>query len=141
MEEYKDILDYFAHEAFQIGKKAPDRPQYSLKELLQQPTAGEYIETAMAYYLVEQSNHDLLDGNSQVSAHEVVSKFEKLYNLGVFLFTITSVDPDNSQAIRIDLFVWNGTEYIIINESVKNYLLETEKLGEEDEIGSNNNGH
>ena len=132
MKEFKDIFDYFAHKAFQIGLEAPRKPQYTLKEILHS-SVGNFMAQALAHYLIEQSNQDLFDGKSEISAHETVSKFEKLYNLGVFLFEISF----NAPAIRIDLFVWDGSEYRIITESVNNYLLETEKLEEKGQNGEN----
>ena len=134
MEEFKDIFDYFAYRAFQVELKAPEKPQYTLKEIFRFPLVGEMIKQALAHYLLEQHNLGLLDGSTEVEATEAASKFNKLYNLGVFVFEISFLDPENSFDVRVDLFVWNGEEYKIINEDINNYLLETEKLEKNSEI-------
>ena len=138
MEEFNDILDYFADAAFQVGSEAPTTPLYPLREILRSRVVGELIAQAMIYYLMEQDNHGVLDGSDDVCAHEVVSKFEKLYNLGVFLFEVTLKDPVKAQDnFQVDLFVWDSGKYININESVNNYLLETENLKENVQNGEN----
>ena len=130
MEEFKDIFDYIAYGAFQIGIEAPNKPQYTLRDILRSSVGG-WIEEAMAHYLIEQNEAGLIKASTKLEAHEVVEKFEKLYNLGVFLFEAALAGPHD---VRLDLFVWDGESYKIIGKIVSDYLLETEKLGEEDEI-------
>jgi len=112
-----DIFTEYAQVAFRTeeGLSNPPKPDKTLEQLLSIPHLGPFVEKAIEHFIW---CHKV--PTQQVS--EAREQFQKLYDSGVFAFHMALKGPTLSMDLWFQLLVWNGKEYVDVNEVLKEII-------------------
>lgn len=108
-----NIFQYYAQYALKTeeGTKAPPKPKKPLQDLFSQSTFGRLFIDARDHFL--QEHRDIFPELNDVESLE--DEFEKMFNVGIFKFG-ADLDEGFQLVVRIHLMLWNGFEYVSIND-------------------------
>jgi hypothetical protein len=108
-----DLFDQYAELAFQTGPgfKNPVKPTQILQELGWAADVGPFIRDAVQHFI--QQHIEISNNSSSDALRDTYhTKFEKLFNIGVFSFEVSITDEN----IVVNLQVWNGNQYELASD-------------------------
>lgn len=125
------IFDTYARIAFEIeqGSRNPPRPAYTLEEIKRNGQIKQLVEEAVKQFcwqhieLDNEINKQHVSFSPQQRFDEAMKKFQKLFDLGVISLQATRTPT----IIHITMLVWNGAEYVPVNEILSSIFSEEKK--------------